>query len=240
MLTSQANPRSARGALFMPCAPIPSSPIIGLTSNAIDSAFTCGRHDGIGTYTLALEAALRALGVTTRRIGAPAIRNARLVWPADADLSLRYPMPIGLASSAILRMPLPLSGEIERAIDLFHATNYHVPRLRRTPVVATLFDAIPLARPEWASSRLRAAKNALMRSSAGSADLVLAISESAVEEIVEHYRVPPERVRVVPLGVDPIWFAPLRAETSKAALNTIMTGKATYAILRLTRHIAGL
>jgi glycosyltransferase involved in cell wall biosynthesis len=48
-----------------------------------------------------------------------------------------------------------------------------------------------------------------MRSAAGNADLVLAISHAAVDELVEHYRIKPDRIRVVPLGVEEGWFAPL-------------------------------
>src|SRR6185312_11843237 len=74
------------------------------------------------------------------------------------------------------------------------------------PVVATLHDAIPLARPDWANQRFRRTKNWLLRRSAWSADLVIAISHAAVEELVEHYQLPEMRIRVVPLGVDEYWF----------------------------------
>ena len=33
--------------------------------------------------------------------------------------------------------------ELTARIDVFHAMDYRLPRLRRTPVCATLFDAIP-------------------------------------------------------------------------------------------------
>jgi glycosyltransferase involved in cell wall biosynthesis len=46
---------------------------------------------------------------------------------------------------------------------------------------------------------------------------VLAISHAAAEEIIEHYRVPRARVRVVPLGVDDEWFEP----PSSAAIDAL-------------------
>jgi alpha-1,3-rhamnosyl/mannosyltransferase len=97
---------------------------------------------------------------------------------------------------------MPFAARVERAVDIYHATDYLIPRLKATPVVATLHDAIPLARPDWANQRLRRTKNWLLRRSAGSADLVIAISHAAVEELVEHYQLSETRIRVVPLGVD--------------------------------------
>jgi glycosyltransferase involved in cell wall biosynthesis len=73
-------------------------------------------------------------------------------------------------------------------------------------VVATLYDAIPLANPEWANPRLRAMKNWLLRHCAQAADAVIAISNAAVADLVLHYRIPRARIRVIPLGVDARWF----------------------------------
>jgi glycosyltransferase involved in cell wall biosynthesis len=82
-----------------------------------------------------------------------------------------------------------------------------IPRLRRTPVCATLFDAIPLSHPEWANPRLRALKNMGLRRSARWADLVIAISHAMVPELIEHYGIDSERIAVTHLGVDDRWFA---------------------------------
>jgi len=81
-----------------------------------------------------------------------------------------------------------------------------------------LFDAIPLRRPEWANQRLRGLKNMLMRAASQAADRVIAISNAGAEEVVEHFGIRPDRVRVVPLGVDAELFAPRPAEATHAAL----------------------
>jgi alpha-1,3-rhamnosyl/mannosyltransferase len=193
----------------MPAPHAPTSPVVGLSSNVLEPSFSGGRLDGIGVYTLALEQGLRRLGVSTRRVGWPTQERGRLVRPMHADVEFDWPMSWTMAVSAALRVATPGAGSVEGAIDVYHATDYFVPRLRRTPIVATLYDAIPLAHPEWANPRLRRIKNAIMRSAAGNADLVLAISHAAVDELVLHYRVPRERIRVVPLGVDEDWFEPL-------------------------------
>jgi alpha-1,3-rhamnosyl/mannosyltransferase len=84
--------------------------------------------------------------------------------------------------------------------------------------VTTLYDAIPLMRPEWANPRLRRTKNWLLRAAAANADRVIAISGAAVAELVEHYRVDRARVRVVHLGVAKDWFEAPSPEVREHAL----------------------
>ncbi len=203
----------------MPPPPFSRLPVVGLSSNVLEPVFSGGRLDGIGIYTLALERGLRELGVATRRIGAPVRQGRRFARPQLADVAFGWPMGWAMAVCAVTGIRTPASARVEQAIDLYHATDYLVPRLSRTPVVATLYDAIPLAHPEWANPKLRRIKNALMRSAAANADLVLAISHSAVDELVLHYRVPRERIRVVPLGVDDDWFAPM----TEAQIDALLT-----------------
>src|SRR5438105_5924511 len=181
-------------------------PIVGLSANVLDTQFTNGQLDGIGTYTLALERALVNLGVRTVRVGMPRRRRFNFIHPRNIDIAFRFPLSFSMAATTATGIATPFTSRIERAIDVYHATDYFVPRLRRTPVVATLYDAIPLAHPEWGNQRLRLVKNRILRAGAADADVVLAISHAAVDEIVLHYRVPRARVRVVPLGVDEEWF----------------------------------
>jgi glycosyltransferase involved in cell wall biosynthesis len=183
-------------------------PVVGLSSNVLELNDSAGRPDGIGTYTSELRASLTALGVTVKRVGAPIRVGARFVGARHADLTFPLPLPYLAAAASALGVPVPLAGKVERAIDIFHATDYLVPRLARTPVIATLHDAIPLSHPQWANPRLRSVKNWLLRRCAQSADLVIAISEAAVDELVEFYAIPRSRIRVIPLGVHERWFEP--------------------------------
>jgi glycosyltransferase involved in cell wall biosynthesis len=201
-------------------APRANAPIVGLSTNVLDPRFNGGRLDGIGTFTLALEGALRDLGVVTLRVGAMGRRGFSLVRPTKCDVTFPIPPIWSIAASALARLPTLFTQRVERAIDVYHATDYLVPRLRHTPVVATLYDAIPLAHPEWTSQRLRRVKNHVLRAGAAHADLVIAISNAGADDIVEHYRIPRERVRVVPLGVDETWFAPSAAAVVEALART--------------------
>jgi alpha-1,3-rhamnosyl/mannosyltransferase len=227
----------------MPSEPSSRLPVVGLSGNVLDPRFQHGRQDGIGVYTQALMRALREQGVDVRRIGAPMWERHRLARPGSADAAFRAPLEWSMTATALTGMATPFARGVENAIDVYHATDYRIPRLSRTPVVATLYDAIPLAHPEWASPRLRGAKNWLLRSGAASADLVIAISHAAVDEIVTHYRVPRERIRVVPLGVDPFWFAspPENERAARAHSPTIRSGSFLFVgTLQPRKNIAAL
>jgi alpha-1,3-rhamnosyl/mannosyltransferase len=196
---------------------------IGLSANVVAPELTAGRLDGIGTYTLALERELAALGIGVTRIRSPRLLRSLATGGASApgrtaEVEFGVRLPAAIAMSALTGRAAIGASRVERAIDLYHATDYQVPRLRRVPVVATLYDAIPLRHPEWANARWRRAKNWLLRRSAGNADRIIAISQAGAQEVIEHYGVARDRVRVVPLGVDARWFQAPAREAAHATL----------------------
>lgn len=178
-------------------------PTIGLSANAIDPDLTAGRIDGIGVYTSALLRELPAFDVVCRKVLAPAGGRPRAA--GAGAIGFRIPLAAGIAANALFGGTLPGARDVEAGIDLYHATDYLVPRLKRTPVVATLYDAIPLLQPGWGNPRLRALKNRILAWAAVNADRVIAISRPAAAEVAEAYRIAPDRIRVVPLGINGSW-----------------------------------
>lgn len=193
-------------------------PSIGLSANVLAADRGSARHDGIGVYTQALEHELVAMGIPVSRVSAPTLRRWLRGSRGPNEPAFRYPLSLEIARTALTGRCALGGAAVEAAVDVYHATDYLVPQLRRTPVVATVYDAIPLAHPEWANQRLRRIKNRLLRASVSRADLVIAISKAAVGELVEFYGVPEARVRVVPLGVDPRWTEPPPVETVRETL----------------------
>jgi len=195
--------------------------VVGLSANVLDPA-RGGRIDGIGIYTRALERTLPGAGITAVRVQAPIVAGGRWLSPDSGVLRFAIPIPAGVAISRIVGRPfLPGARTVEDAIDVYHATDYQVPPLRRVPVVATVYDAIPLSHPQWASARLRRLKNWVLRSAVPMADLVIAISHAAVPDITEHYGVPAERIRVIHCGVDPRWSDARPAARVRATLDCL-------------------
>lgn len=134
----------------------------------------------------------------------------------NGTVRFRYPLAAGIAANALVGGVMPGAGRVERAVNLFHATDYLVPRLRHTPVVATFYDAIPHSRAEWANPRLRALKNWVMLQAAKNADRIIVISRAAAVEVSQIYAVSEERLRVIHLGIDREW--PTVPPTERVAL----------------------
>jgi glycosyltransferase involved in cell wall biosynthesis len=109
--------------------------------------------------------------------------------------------------SSVLRdavwYPLALSRGSQR-FDVLHCTTFRGPYRARAPVVLTVHDLAvlrhPDAFPRWHRMTARAALEGVR-----SAAAVVALSEFTKRETVELLRVPPERVRVVPNGVEPVF-----------------------------------
>jgi glycosyltransferase involved in cell wall biosynthesis len=106
----------------------------------------------------------------------------------------------------------------QRGLTLVHSTDHLVPKLHGVPVLASVMDALPLSHPQWVDYRLKWLKTAAWRRSVQWADHVVTISEFSKGEIVRWFGLPPERVTVVPLGVDARWFTSPEPEQLLAVL----------------------
>jgi alpha-1,3-rhamnosyl/mannosyltransferase len=198
---------------------LPATPLrVGLSTTTMEPALNGGRLDGIGVYTEALLRHLPQAGCEVRPLSfAPPGRADRLgvgralplsfplatvgdlLLPASASLAVKDGVQVAPGGA---RQPnAPPAGPI----DLFHATDYRIVRMD-CPVVATLHDALPITHPEWCNPRLRGLKNWLQARAARKADHVIAHTRFAITELVQSFGVDPDRISVVPAGVDAAWL----------------------------------
>ncbi len=176
---------------------------IALGVTVLENGRASGGTDGIGRYTQELAAALAQRG----SVNVERFRYA----PGLADIDVGRFSSQALWSLAGGRSFPTMQRALTGRVDLVHATDHLIPRLRRLPVVATIMDAIPLAHPEWVAYRLKTLKNSFWARSVRWATHVITISEHSREQIQDFFRVPGERISVVPLGVDQRWFTPCDA-----------------------------
>ena len=95
---------------------------------------------------------------------------------------------------------LPLTLRWTRA-EVLHATSYTAPLLTNVPVVLTIYDTIALQFPQWCK-RLNALHFRLvMRRNAARAARIIVPSEATRADVVRDLGVPPEKIRMIPLGV---------------------------------------
>ncbi len=171
-----------------------------------------GHLDGIGIYTKALFEAMQRQGVWDEWQPKP------LVFGRDTPL-----LPCGHPDSVVKRVGVHLLAgamgfRVRCPVQLFHATDHHIPALRGVPVVATVMDLIPFLHPEWVSAGLRPVKNWLLKRSILSADHLITISEYSRRDLIQHFKLPAEKISVTPLGVDEVYFTPIALPARQAVL----------------------
>lgn len=170
----------------------------------LDARFSSARYDGVGRYVGALLHELLAL---------PDAPDTLAVWPRDDDPP-RHPLPApdgrlralrlrrgGAPESPWAQLELPLAARRAR-LDVWHSPFPAAPLLVPAPVVVTHHDCIPERYPQYFTRAQRAVYRAGVWSSARRARLVITPSRMSADDLTAHYGVKPERIRVVPHGVE--------------------------------------
>jgi glycosyltransferase involved in cell wall biosynthesis len=164
---------------------------------AIDARLWGEPRSGIGRYTRALiEAMVReapearlVLYLDREAADLPAVAEVRVLpWPQRLVWTL-WALPRDLR---------------QRPVDLFHGvTGFELPPGSRCARVTTVHDLIPFRFPALVPWRHRVAVRLLLGGALRHAARVIAVSEATRSEILERYRLSPERVVVVPEAADP-------------------------------------
>ena len=109
------------------------------------------------------------------------------------------------ARSQSVRMAIGLPRALHRLAPALGHFNYVVPPAYRRPAIVTVHDLSFESDPELMGRRDRLMFRTFVPRSARRAERVLAVSERTKRDLVEHYRIPEEKIVVTPNGVDPIF-----------------------------------
>jgi glycosyltransferase involved in cell wall biosynthesis len=175
----------------------------------LDATPLLGPRTGVGRYVAGLAAAL------ARRPEFEELLLVPFTWRGLGELARVAPTgprircgrrraPARLLQAAWARLPVPPVEWLAGRLDLFHATNFAAPPARRAATVVTIHDLTYLNHHEMvtaASARYRLLVPRALRSGA----TVCTPTAAVAAEVAEAYRLPPERLVVTPLGVDPAW-----------------------------------
>lgn len=170
----------------------------------VDATPLLGTRTGVGRYTTHLIEALAdgpddvvATAFTFRGRGALAT-----LLPRGVSVAAR-PAPARALQELWARAEWPPVERLTGAIDVFHATNFVLPPLRRARGVVTIHDLAFLRLTDTvtaASARYRDLVPRSLRRAAA----VITPSEAVAEQVREAYA-PTAPVVAIPHGVDPAW-----------------------------------
>ncbi|MCF5028166.1 glycosyltransferase family 4 protein [Pseudomonas syringae] len=194
---------------------------IGLSCTVWAKGERAGHLDGIGIYSRALWHSLTKLSQADDIHVKPYAFGKQLpVLACGQPQQLSSDYRIHAVLSGVLKLPLGSSASIAKDVQLFHATDHHVPRIKGVPVVATIMDMIPILHPEWIKQDLKRLKSWLFTTSIKRADHIITISEYSKQDMISHLGIAPERISVTPLGVDPVYFERVGAAERNRVLDT--------------------
>lgn len=195
---------------------------IGFGCSVLARSLNSKGIDGLGVYTRELYRHL--LGIADL-----SLLPISFGYKVDNGSGLINPTILGKFSSSVAiasmsGISFKGSRKLESKIDLFHATDHHIPNLRKIPVVATIHDAIPIANPEWMSLRYRMLITPIFRHSAQWASQVITISEYSKKQVSNYFKIDPDVIHVVYNGVDHRWFVkPLYEDVESARVRYDIT-----------------
>lgn len=178
---------------------------------AIDVTPLTPSPSGVGFYVDQLITALAQLQTSENfeleLIYQPGLKNwlkGNLSVPAHLPAGLHcrvFPIPVRL-SNGFLRFPRLFLPRMERSLghpSIFHGTNYTVFPFRHTARVMTLYDLTFIKYPEYTNATVQAYAYQVARCLAWT-DLVLTISQSSKQDIVDYLGFPEDRIVVTPLA----------------------------------------
>jgi len=193
----------------------------------LDLSLVPGQRAGGGQYAYQLARGLAAvdrkntylLYPTFYYIVHPEHRLAQLPEARNMRTSLRWFPPALVSYLWRADRPESFKERLLGGVDVVHSTTYCAPkfRSRRRKLVTTIYDLTFVTHPEYhlpanIEHCLRGTQLAIER-----ADTLIAISESARCDLIEHMRAPAERIVVTPLAADPA----LARVTDAAALDRV-------------------
>ncbi|WP_417447315.1 MULTISPECIES: glycosyltransferase family 4 protein [Gammaproteobacteria] len=195
---------------------------VGFSCTVWSMGERAGHLDGIGVYTQALWHAMQSLTASQPQkwcFKPYAFGRNQLRLDCGVPQVLAKRFSVSCVLSATLHKPLANSAGLRRELDVLHATDHHIPRIKGVPVIATVMDLIPLLHPEWIRQDLPRLKNWLFTSSIRSADHIITISEHSKQDLIRHLGIAPEQVSVTPLGVEPCYFERIDPQQIDATLH---------------------
>lgn len=200
----------------------------------LDGTPLIGNRAGIGRYTEQLLTELAARPEIDARATAFSLGASKaLTSQLPAGVTSRVPpIPARLLDPAWRHLRQPPVEWLAKKADVFHATNFLLPPLRRIAAVVTVHDLAFVTHPATVNPQA-SDLSALVPLTLARADAVCTDSDVIRARLESHFQVPPERIFVAPIAVDASWAA---AQPADAALRSRLGLPESYVVFVGTRE----
>lgn len=183
--------------------------LIGLEASALH-----GCKSGVGYYTENLLSSVMGVAPEHNYI-LFSNKDMRATWkPLGSEVI--YDRHLFRVRTAWMQAMLPRALREVRP-DVCHFTNYLAPLASSCPYVVTIHDMTLYVTPRCHSFKKLALDRTLIPHVARRADAIIAVSNSARDDIMRYLHVPREKIKVIPEGISPA-FHPI---TDRAKLDSV-------------------
>jgi glycosyltransferase involved in cell wall biosynthesis len=140
--------------------------------------------------------------------------------PQSADSNWRFVRAPFEGKQKLIRilwqqLTLPRRMKKDR-LDLFHAPAYVLPLRASVPTVLTVYDAMAFTHPQFCTLANRLHYRRVMPLSAQKAQRVIVPSQAICDDLVNVLQLQNEKIQVIPLGVEDIFFEEPSRERQQA------------------------
>jgi len=179
---------------------------VGMNINCAYSRNGCHKDmDGMGVYTYNLIKGLSALNEINLL---PVFFNPPYQIRGSKESIFRQEAHPFLNPFS----PFNIHRSLENKIDIFHSTDFIVPKLKNTPVISTIYDAAIFKGVDIANPKFRKLKNYFLKKHAHYADHIITISHTVVEDIINYWNIDPKKISVIYCGISNDWSVPVSQE----------------------------
>lgn len=167
-----------------------------LSTSTVEPSVNKGIIDGMGHYTLQIQSNLRKRGYQVSGMAFPKVFQKN-----NFLSSASFPRPY---EQQMFWSLINGSRPFKMNCHVFHSTDYRIIPVN-VPVVATIWDAIFFAFPEFAQSIKSKIIAFLFKKSSRYADRVIAVSEHAAKDLIKFFDIPEDRIRLIPWSIGKEW-----------------------------------
>ena len=186
----------------------------------IDISPLTAARTGVGNYCYYLLRHMMGLDSSVAFRGFASGTKPMALEALEGRLPVRHlPIPTRALYKSWEWFHAPKVDSLLGGVDIYHATNYFLPPVKRAKRVLTIHDLAFLAVPELCSPRIVGPFSEAVRRYAPHADRIMAYSESTRRDIVKYLDLPAERISVAPMAVDEA-FQPVSLEEAQTTLKS--------------------
>jgi glycosyltransferase involved in cell wall biosynthesis len=182
------------------------------------------RPTGVGAYVLALARRLPGLSPEDHFYLFSASLKDRYPptdWPANVTLVDR-PIPVQALNYSWNRLGFPsLDRLVGAPLDLVHSPHPLIIPGKRAKHVVTIHDLFFMKHPEMTEAEIRRDYVPLVKEHVRRADGVICVSQHTAHEARLLLDIPPQKIAVIPNGVDPAYRASVTPEEVEATLTRL-------------------